>query len=114
MVDMATTASWSPRTHDGYEGLADKEVVTSDGEKIGRVTAVLHPVGEGATVVGDHCLAVMPSVLRNLLGADVAYVPERAILDVDAEKVILNVSADCLADQGWGSRPEGTECVSCS
>ena len=114
MVSTAATATWSPRTHERYEQLADKEVVSSDGEKIGKVAAVLHPEGEGATVVGDHCLAVMPGVLRNLLGADIAYVPERAILDVDADKVILNVASDCLADQGWGSRPAGTECVSCT
>jgi hypothetical protein len=114
MVSTAATATWSPQTHEGYERLADKKVVSSDGEEIGRVAAVLHPQVEGATAVGDHCLAVMPGVLRNLLGADVAYVPERAILDVDEEKVILNVASDCLADQGWGSRPAGTECVSCT
>src|SRR5688500_17780551 len=100
MDNPVTTATWSPRTHEGYEHLADKEVVSSDGEKIGKVTAVLHPEGEATTAIGEHCLAVMPGVLRNLLGADVAYVPERAIRDVDAERVILNVASDCIADQG--------------
>ncbi|HKG27329.1 MAG TPA: hypothetical protein VKB09_16875 [Thermomicrobiales bacterium] len=114
MDSTLTTATWSPLTHEGYERLADKDVFSSDGEKIGHVAAVLHPEGEGTTVIGDHCLAVMPGVLRNLLGADVAYVPERAIQEVGAEKVVLNVPSDCLADQGWGSRPAGTECVSCS
>jgi hypothetical protein len=114
METSTVRASWNPQTHAGYEQLADKEVVSSDGEKLGRVAAVLHPEGEDATTVGEHCLAVMPGVLRNLLGADVAYVPERAIMDVDAEKVVLNVASDCIADQGWGSRPAGTECVACT
>jgi hypothetical protein len=114
MDSTVVTQAWSPVTHDWYERLADKDVYSSDGEKIGRVAAVFHPEGEGTTTVGDHCLAVMPGVLRNLLGADVAYVPEAAIQNVDGEKVVLNVPADCLADQGWTSRPAGTECVSCS
>jgi hypothetical protein len=113
MVSTAATTAWSPRTHEGYEHLANKDVYSSDGEKIGQVASVLHPEGENPMAVGKHCLAVMPGVLRNLLGADVAFVPETAIQGVDAEKVVLNVTADCLADQGWTSRPAGTECVSC-
>lgn len=113
MVSTVTTSRWSPETHEDYARLANKDVYSSDGEKIGSVAAVFHPEGEGATAVGNHCLAVMPGVLRNLLGADVAYVPETAIQGVEGDKVVLNVPADCLADQGWGSRPAGTECVSC-
>ncbi len=114
MVSTAATSAWSPPTHEDYERLADKDVYSSDGEKIGSIVSVFHPEGESAERVGNHCLAVMPGVLKNLLGADVAYVPETAIQNVDADRVVLNVPSDCLADQGWGSRPAGTECVSCS
>ncbi|MEA2583772.1 MAG: hypothetical protein QOF33_1857 [Thermomicrobiales bacterium] len=114
MVSHVATSTWSPSTHEGYERLADKDVYSSDGEKIGSIVSVLHPEGEGVATVGDHCLAVMPGVLKNLLGADVAYVPETAIQEVDADRVVLNIPADCLANQGWGSRPTGTECVPCS
>ena len=114
METVANVPAWSPLTHDDYRRLTDKDVYSDDGEKIGRVVSVLHPDGEPATTVGEHCLAVMPTVVRNVLGADVAYVPETAIRDVDADKVVLTVPSDCLADQGWASRPAGTECAACS
>jgi hypothetical protein len=114
METVARAPEWSPLTHEDYRRLTDKDVYSDDGEKIGRVVSVLHPEGEPATVIGDHCLAVMPTVMRNLFGADVAYVPETAIREVDTDKVVLTVPSDCLADQGGASRPAGTECVSCS
>ena len=105
MTEVTPTARAEGEIFDALDHLIDKTVVSSDGQTLGNVTAILHPDSEAIGQPGVHRLAIMPSIRRNMLeGADVAYVPETAIDHVDADAVHLNVTAETVSAQDWHTR----------
>ncbi len=81
------------------------DVVTSDGDSLGRVTQVYsgtEPSDPLEQCEDESCMEVH----RQLLGREfVDYIPCRAIADVSEDAVRLKVGTDAAGIQGWGSRP---------
>jgi len=109
MTTMNSARHGTPSPNGDYEAFKGREVVTADGQKIGTIEAVLHPLIETTPARSGHFFLVMPGFLQSLFGTDAVYIPETAIAAVDDDRVTLAVATDQLATQGWTSHPEHSE-----
>lgn len=88
-----------------YDGLAGRELRSSDGVVIGTVAAVFHPPREDDLAPGSHYLLVEPSHLTGPDGAGSLYVPETAIAGVGPDGIDVQGTRDEIENRGWSSRP---------
>ena len=82
------------------------EVLTADGQKLGKVTEVW--LGTDPTATNPRCdeeLCSRLEVHHGFLGRSVLYVPYSAIADVAAGQVTLNVDAATVHERAWNQKP---------
>ncbi len=106
---MVTTMTWTPTTHADYDALKGRDVVSSDGQKVGTIDAIFHPNQAISAAIGNHYFLVKPGTLQNLFGAEEVYVPETAITEVTPQQIQLAFPKDQLQSQGWTTKPAGLE-----
>ena len=104
---MATTMTmWAPTTHADYDMLLNKDVYSSDGEKVGTVKKVFHPEGDFVATRGRHFFLLDPGLMKEWFGgfSDV-YLPESAIQTVTQDRVTVSFTKDQIKNQGWTTKP---------
>ena len=106
--------SWQPTSHDDYETLKGFDVYSSDDEKLGTITEVLHPPTVSsitATGTDRHYFLIDPGTLKQLFSdQDEVFVSEVMIREVwpQEDKVILSLTKDRVQDAAWNP-PEDDE-----
>ena len=101
--------SWQPTSHDDYESLKGFDVYSSDNEKLGTITEVLHPRTVSsitATGTDRHYFLIDPGTLTNtklFSDRDEVFVSEVMIREVwpQEDKVILSLTKDGVKDAAW-------------
>lgn len=89
------TSSWNPTTHDDYDLLKGREVVSADGETVGSIAQILHPHLSMPDARGHHYFLVDPGPLQDWFdGLDKAYLPETTLTVVGPERVVINLTAE--------------------
>lgn len=92
-------------------------MISSDGEKVGIVTRVMHPdIPEFEQARGNYVFIVNSGFLAirlglSLLGHDL-YVPESAIQSVADDHLVLGIPISDLDQQEWSQMPQGSYIVS--
>jgi sporulation protein YlmC with PRC-barrel domain len=87
-----------------YNGLFGRDVITSDGVKVGWFDQVVF------SSFKDHSyMLVKTGALGGLTGTDALYVPQRAVDKISESKVVLKVSAHEIGEQGWSRAPQGVQ-----
>lgn len=87
---------------DGIEGL---DVFTTDEEKIGEVRLVIRPPDDPA----QHFLMIDASALAALLGTNRLFVPDEDVLSIEADRIVLDTTADAINRPDWTTPPVGYE-----
>ena len=107
MVTTTTyTTTWNPTTHEAYDTLKGRDVVSADNEKLGTIAAIFHPKQAMPEARGGHYFLVKPGMLKSWFGqGSEVYVPESAIADVTDDAVLLTYPKDQLEAQGWNRPP---------
>ena len=107
MVTTTTyTTTWNPTTHEAYDTLKGRDVVSVDNEQLGTIEAIFHPRQAMSEARGGHSFLVKPGMLKSWFGQGrEVYVPESAIADVTDDAVLLTYPKDQLAAQGWDRPP---------
>jgi hypothetical protein len=108
MVTTTTyTTTWNPTTHEAYDTLKGRDVVSADNEKLGTIAAIFHPKQAMPEARGGHYFLVKPGMLKSWFGqGSEVYVPESAIADVTDDAVLLTYPKDQLEAQGWHRQPD--------
>ena len=108
MVTTTTyTTTWNPTTHEAYDTLKGRDVVSADHEQLGTIAAIFHPRQAMPEARGGHSFLVKPGMLKSWFGQGrEVYVPESAIADVTDDAVLLTYPKDQLAAQGWDRQPD--------
>ncbi|HEV2108303.1 MAG TPA: PRC-barrel domain-containing protein [Thermomicrobiales bacterium] len=106
---MVNTMTWMPTTHADYDALKGRDVVSSDGQKVGTIEAIFHPNQDLAVARGNHYFLVKPGMVQNLFGGEEVYVPETALTEVTPEQIQLAYPKDQLQSQAWTTKPAGLE-----
>jgi len=118
VVDTTTTRTggrslaWNPMTHADYDVLTDKDVYSADGQKIGTIRTALHPRQDMPDARGRHYFLLDPTLIKDWFqGFDEVYLPESAIASVQADRVVLNLTADQIKQrsQDWTRSPAGID-----
>lgn len=101
-----TMTVWSPLTFTDYDVLTNKDVYSSDGEKVGTVKRVYHPEGDFAASRGRHFFLLDPGLMKEWFGgfSDV-YLPESAIEAVSEDRVTVSYTKGQIKNQGWTAKP---------
>jgi ribosomal 30S subunit maturation factor RimM len=86
-----------------FEHVTGLDVFTTDEEEIGTVSAVLESDDDPAR----HFLIVRAAALTDLLGTERLYIPDHEVAQVEADRVILAVTADALNRPDWTTEPLG-------
>ena len=103
---VTTITTWQPDSHDDYDTLKGLQVVSADGEQLGRVEAIFHPKQAMPETYGGHYFVVTPGTLKSWFGkGSEFYVPESAIANVSTDAVLLADAKDQLEAKGWGQPP---------
>jgi Uncharacterized protein conserved in bacteria (DUF2171) len=92
--------------------LTGKDVYSADGQKIGTIHTVLHPRQEMPQAKGRHYFLLDPTLIKDWFqGFDQVYLPESAIASVQADRVVLNLTADQIKQrsQDWTRQPVGID-----
>ena len=93
-------------THEAYDTLKGRDVVSADNEQLGTIQSVFHPTQAMPEARGRHYFLVTPGTLKNWFGqGSEVYVPETAIVDVTEDGVLLTYPKDQLETQGWNRQP---------
>ena len=93
-------------THEAYDTLKGRDVVSADNEQLGTIQSVFHPTQAMPEAHGGRYLQVAPSMRKNWFGkGPEVYVPEAAIANVTDEAVLLTYPKDQLEAQGWDRPP---------
>ena len=101
-----TYTTWNPTTHEAYDTLKGRDVVSADNEQLGTIAAIFHPKQAMPEARGGHCFLVKPGILKSWFGkGNEFYVPESAISNVTDDAVLLTYAADQLEAQGWDRPP---------
>ena len=106
---MATTTHtpWTPTTHEDYDALKGRQVISTDHEQLGTIAAIFHPKQAMPEARGGHYFLVKPGMLKSWFGqGSEFYVPESAIANVTDDAVLLTYAADQLEAQGWHRQPD--------
>lgn len=94
------TTSWNPTTHDDYDLLKGREVVSADGETVGSIAQILHPHLSMPDARGHHYFLVDPGPLQDWLdGLDKTYLPETTLTVVGPERVVINLTAEQVKER---------------
>ena len=102
-----TTTTWNPTTHEAYNTLKGRDVVSADNEKFGTIEAIFHPKQAMPEARGGHYFLVKPGMLKSWFGqGSEVYVPESAIANVTDDAVLLTYLKDQLEAQGWHRQPD--------
>src|SRR5918995_3316303 len=102
MVTTTTDTTWNPTTHEAYDTLKGRDVVSADNEKLGTIEAIFHPKQAMPEARGGHYVLVKPGMLKSWFGRGSAvYVPESAIAAVTDGAVRLMYPTDQLEAQSW-------------
>ena len=87
------------------------QVLTADGQKLGKVTEVW--LGTDPTATNPRCDEEICSRLEvhqgGLFKRSVLYIPYSAIADVAADQVTLNVGAETVNERAWNQKPHWVE-----
>jgi hypothetical protein len=90
----------------------EMEVVTFDGDKVGRVDKIFQPttVRSTASRTGEAAGESLLKVKSGLLGFGTEYyIPVDAVREVTKDRVILGVEKDKLEGGGWDKPPPWIE-----
>jgi hypothetical protein len=100
---MATQrAKWVPDTESDYELLKGMQVISRDGEKLGKITQIVHPDHADVTGTGGHFFLFEPGLLKSWFGGlDEAYLPEAAIMAVTDEGVVIELTEAEIKQRLW-------------
>jgi hypothetical protein len=104
--------AWNPMTHADYDTLTDQDVYSADGQKIGTIRTALHPRQDMPQAKGRHYFLLDPTLIKDWFqGFDEVYLPESAIAAVQADRVVLNLTADQIKQrsQDWTRQPAGID-----
>jgi sporulation protein YlmC with PRC-barrel domain len=105
---MATTTMtmFNPTSHADYDMLLNKDVYSSDGEKVGTVKRVYHPAGDFNATRGRHFFLLDPGMLKEWFGGfSEVYLPESAIEGVGGDRVAVSFTKDQIKNQKWTTKP---------
>jgi hypothetical protein len=87
-----------------YNSLYHRDVVTSDGVKVGYFDQVVF-----SSFKDNPYMLVKTGPLGGLTGTDALYIPERAVDKIANDKVTLKTSAHEIGEQGWARAPQGVQ-----
>jgi len=59
-----TTITWTPTTHEAYDTLKGRDVVSAENEQLGTIAAIFHPKQAMPEARGGHYFLVKPGMLR--------------------------------------------------
>jgi hypothetical protein len=97
---------WQPTSRDNYEEIVGRDVYTHDGELIGRVERIVHPLEEDLEQAHlGHFVVVRPDFFDGPLGDEIAYIPETNIVLATPDAVELNVDRREIPNQDWANLP---------
>lgn len=100
---------FAPVSHADYDVWKGSEVLTRDGEKVGKIASILHPDTDFESARGRHYFLLDPGLMRDWFGGlDETYLPETAIAGYTEEGVVLNLTKDQLKNESWVA-PAGLE-----
>lgn len=93
---------WTPDTESDYERLKGMQVVSKDGDRLGRVSHIIHP-NHGATEgEGGHFFLFQPEQQKEWFGGlDEAYLPESALAGVTDVGVLIDMTEAEIRQRRW-------------
>lgn len=99
---MATQVAWMPATDSDYELLKGKQIVSQDGQRLGRITEIIHPNHSNVPGEGGHFFLFQPGVLKSWFGGlDEAYLPESTISGVVGDEVQIELTEEQIRQRRW-------------
>src|SRR5688500_1402835 len=110
IVVMSVTTTWNPMTHADYDTLKGKDVFSTDGEKVGSISEILHPNMDMPAARGRHFFLLDPGLMKDWFGGfDQVYLPESTLDEVRSDRVLLNLTAEQVKQRGteWTTQPNG-------
>jgi len=96
------TSEWVPETEDDYDRLKGLQVVTRDGQSLGRISNIVHPNHSATDGEGGHFFLFQPANRKEWFGGlDDAYLPESALSGVSDQGVLIDMSEDEIRQRRW-------------
>ncbi|MCC6943525.1 MAG: hypothetical protein IT335_03050 [Thermomicrobiales bacterium] len=96
------STQWNPETEQDYDLLKGLQVISRDGEPLGRISHVVHPNHDATPNEGGHFFLFEPNQRREWFGGlDVAYLPELAMTGVTDEGVLIDMTEDEIRRRRW-------------
>ena len=97
-----TQTRWTPETETDYDRLKGLQVVSRDGEQLGRISNVVHPDHGATPNSGGHFFLFQPSSRKEWFGGlDDAYLPELAMTEVTDRGVEIDMSEKEIRQRRW-------------
>ena len=97
-----SSMNWTPETESDYERLKGLQVISREGERLGRITQVVHPDHESTPNPGGHFFLFQPTTRKEWFGGlDDAYLPEQAMTEVTSEGVLIDMTEEEIRHRRW-------------
>lgn len=93
---------WTPETESDYDHLKGLQVVSQDGERLGRISSIVHPDHDHIDASGGHFFLFEPSTRKDWFGGiDEAYLPESAMSAVTEEGLLISMTEEEIRRRRW-------------
>jgi hypothetical protein len=93
---------WKPANDADYDLLKGQDIISRDGQALGRISAVLHPEHSTTPGEGGHFFRFQPGALKSWFGdLDEAYLPESTIADVTEAGVLVDLTEEQIRQRRW-------------
>ncbi len=97
-----STSEWTPETENDYQRLKGMQVVTRDGQRLGRISDIIHPNHDATGGSGGHFFLFQPANRKEWFGGlDDAYLPESALSGVSEQGVLIDMSEYEIRQRRW-------------
>ncbi|MEZ4499299.1 MAG: PRC-barrel domain-containing protein [Thermomicrobiales bacterium] len=95
---------WAPESERDYDRLKGLQVISRDGERLGRISHIVHPDHDATPASGGHFFLFQPTDRKDWFGGvETAYLPELAMTDVTDEGVLIDMTEDEIRRRRWDS-----------
>lgn len=99
---MNNSSPWTPDTESDYERLKGLQVVSREGDRLGRISSIIHPDHNATEGDGGHFFLFQPEHRKDWFGGlDNAYLPESAMAGVSEQGVLIDMTEEEIRRRRW-------------